>query len=141
MGFELINIFVALLLLLFRRKSWFPENFRKKLTIGLMLIGILGLIFHTIILKNSEVYYTLFFLAFIYDKTDRKLRKYSIQKQNRDFYLESGIDYWVNNWNSDRVYKTTDIDTLISFGIYGLIGVFFGALALVQKLFWFVLNN
>jgi hypothetical protein len=140
MGFELINILIALLLLHFRNKSWCPENFRKKLTIGLVLIGIFGLIFHTIILKNYEIYYTLFFLSFIYYISDRKLRMYSIRKQNRDFYLESGIDYWVNNWNSDRIYKTTDIDTLISIGIYGLIGVLFGTLTMVQKLFWFVLS-
>ena len=66
MGLELINIFIALLLLLFRNKSWCPDDFRKKLTIGLMIIGILGLLFHTILLENSEIFYTLFFLSFIY---------------------------------------------------------------------------
>ncbi len=140
MGLELINIFIALLLLLFRNKSWCPDYFRKKLTIGLMIIGILGLLFHTMLLENSEIFYTLFFLTFIYNTADKKLRKYSIRKQNRDFYLESGMVYWVNNWRYDRVYKMTDIDTLISFGIYGLIGVLFGALILVQKLFWLLMN-
>lgn len=140
MGFEFINIIIALLLLHFRSKSWCPESFRKYLTIGLMIIGILGLIFHTILLENSEIYYTLFFLSFIYNTTDRKLKKYSIRNQNRDFYLESGIDYWVNNWNNDRAYKTTDTDSIISFGIYGLIGVLFGSLVLVQKLIWLLVN-
>lgn len=82
----------------------------------------------------------MFFHSFIYNIADRRLRKYSIRRQNRDFYLESNMAYWVNNWNWNTIYKTSNTDTLISLGLYGLIGILVGALGLLQKLFWLLLN-
>ena len=134
-----ITIWVNLLVLMhFRKKSWCPIKFRWSMTIAFASVGLIGIIFNPTFFGHEDICFTQFFSPIIYNTTDWIFKEISYREQDRDFYLASNIDFWVNNWSGIGRPSLTTLDQVLSGGLYVLAAVLPLILFELQKLIWLI---
>jgi hypothetical protein len=134
LGFGITFLVNMLVLMHFRKKSWCPSKFRWSLTIVFASVGLVGIIFNPTLFDYEDICFTQFFSPIIYNSTDWLFKEISFKKQDRDFYLSSNIDFWVNN----GTYIQTTLDEILSGGLYVLIAILPVILLGLQKLIWLI---
>ncbi len=136
LGFGITLLVNMLVLMHFRKKSWCPSKFRWSLTIVFASVGQVGLIFNPTLFGYENICFTQFFSPIIYISTDWLFKEISFKKQDRDFYLASNLEIWVNNFSNSFWPKLTTLDQVLSGGLYVLIAILPVILLELQKLIW-----
>jgi len=114
-----IAIIGNLLFLHFRQKAWFKIQIRWAVTLCLFIAGLIGLIYRSNKWEDEILGYLFLTTLFIYFMLDRFFKYLSQKKQKRDFYLESNLDFWVNNYpNGASFYEHSFLDKIISAVMY-----------------------